>query len=174
MAYQLKHYTASMYKKICKIDEDFERAGEAPYFKFDSFADYLGWLVVLREHRKGRALPDGWAPYELLTLIDDQGELLCLGQLRFGDDYGNMTWAGHIGYSVPPSKRGHGYAKAFLSQCLDHAWENGFSHIMLTCDTTNIASKTVIEHCGGIFTGRYRSKVYDKYQYMFYRPQESR
>lgn len=171
MAYQLKRYNAAMYKRICRADEDFVNAGEQPYFRFNSYGDYISWLVMLSENRKGRMLPAGWAPYELLTLTDESGELLCLGQLRYGNDNGNMTWAGHIGYSVPPSKRRHGYATAFLKLCLDYAWDAGFEHVMLTCDVTNIASKAVIERCGGAFTGRYTDQRYDKYQYMFFRPE---
>lgn len=57
---------------------------------------------------------------------------------------------GHIGFDVPPSKRGNGYGTILLSLTLEKAKEKGINKVLLTCDKDNIASKRVIEKNGGI------------------------
>jgi len=159
-----------MYKQVQRIDEDFIEHGEQPYFNFDSFVDYCLWLALLSEHRKGRELPPGWSAYELNALVDEHNQVLCMGQIRFGDCCDNITWAGHIGYTVPPSKRGNGYAKEYLRMSLERAWSLGFERAMLTCDLDNHASRAVIEHTGGEFLDIYTDGRYCKRRYWFFNP----
>lgn len=60
---------------------------------------------------------------------------------------------GHIGYAVVPLKRGRGYATAALRAILPIAAEVGLSQVEITADSTNLASRRVIESCGGIPAG---------------------
>ncbi len=173
MAYRIVPYKLNTYKRICRVDEDFVAHGEDAYFGFTSFFDYAAWLTLLRDNEQGYRLPPGWTPYELNLLVDEKDNILCLGQLRFGDEGGNTTWAGHIGYSVPPSLRGRGYAQIFLRLCLKRAWSLGAGPIMLTCDDDNAPSRHVIEKCGGQYVGFYGLDGYHKLQYMFY-PERAR
>ncbi|MBK8321522.1 MAG: GNAT family N-acetyltransferase [Betaproteobacteria bacterium] len=62
---------------------------------------------------------------------------------------------GHIGYSVVPWKRGRGYAKAALRQMLVHARDEGLSHVEITTDLDNHASRRVIEANGGVLVERF-------------------
>lgn len=167
---KLVQYHLMMLGRMREADEDYIAGGEGPYFGIKGYIQLASWLAMLKEHRRGEDLPPGWTAYELNALADDKGRLLCLGQLRFGDGGDNVTWAGHIGYSVPPSLRGHGYATQFLRLCLARAWELDFEHVMLTCDVDNAASRRVIEKCGGDFAGIYRNRRYNKLQYWFYNP----
>lgn len=57
---------------------------------------------------------------------------------------------GHIGYDVRPSVRRQGHATAMLRRALDVARELGIERALITCDTGNIGSHTVIERNGGI------------------------
>lgn len=58
---------------------------------------------------------------------------------------------GHIGYQVRPSKRRQGYGTELLHLGLIKALEHGLTRALVTCDETNVASRKVIEHNGGIF-----------------------
>ena len=80
-----------------------------------------------------------------------------------------LTWAGHIGYSVPPSKRGRGYAQELLDRLLQMGFDRGMQRIILTCDVDNDASRHIIEKAGGEFDGYYRDRMYNKRVYCFYK-----
>ena len=66
------------------------------------------------------------------------------------------TCLGHIGFSVVPWKRRKGYATAALAMLLPDAKAEGLSYVELTCDTTNVASRRVIEANGGVLVERFR------------------
>lgn len=56
---------------------------------------------------------------------------------------------GHIGYDVRPSRRREGQATAMLAAVLPLAHGLGIDPALITCDTTNVASRRVIERNGG-------------------------
>ncbi|WP_423918904.1 GNAT family N-acetyltransferase [Frigoribacterium sp. 2-23] len=58
-------------------------------------------------------------------------------------------FVGHVGYSVRPSARGRGIAGRALRSMLVVARDRGFERVLLTCDALNVASRRVIERCGG-------------------------
>lgn len=62
---------------------------------------------------------------------------------------------GHIGYDVRPSKRGIGLGTVMLRLSLRYAKDLGIDPAMLTCDATNVASRRMIERCGGAITEEY-------------------
>jgi predicted acetyltransferase len=72
--------------------------------------------------------------------------------LRHGrDDY--VRWAGHIGYGIRPSARGHGLAAWALGRMLDEARVLGLDRVLAVCPIENVASVKTIERCGGVFEG---------------------
>ena len=56
--------------------------------------------------------------------------------------------SGHIGYSVVPAKRRHGYATGALRQLLPIARRHGLRRVSLTCDPFNVPSRRVAEANG--------------------------
>ncbi len=62
---------------------------------------------------------------------------------------------GHIGYDVRPSRRREGLGTRMLELCLPHARALGIDPAMITCDAENIASRRVIERCGGVLDAEY-------------------
>lgn len=61
------------------------------------------------------------------------------------------TWAGHCGYSVRPSERGHGYAKEMLRLNIQNAKALGIDKMLVTCNADNTASEKTIIANGGVF-----------------------
>jgi predicted acetyltransferase len=62
---------------------------------------------------------------------------------------------GHIGYSVVPWKQGRGYAKQALGAMLQEARAVGLPYVEITTDSDNLASRRVIESCGGVLHERF-------------------
>jgi predicted acetyltransferase len=61
-----------------------------------------------------------------------------------------LAGGGHIGYDVAPEHRRRGHATAMLRAMLDlAAQEYGIDSALVTCDPDNVASRKVIEACGG-------------------------
>ena len=59
------------------------------------------------------------------------------------------AFGGHVGYGVRPSARGRGLASAALAEVVGLAADRGMAEVMVTCHTTNPASRSVIERNGG-------------------------
>lgn len=55
---------------------------------------------------------------------------------------------GHIGYEVFEEYRGHGYACEASQMVLNVARFHGMTHLLLTCDESNIASRRTIGKLG--------------------------
>jgi predicted acetyltransferase len=62
---------------------------------------------------------------------------------------------GHIGYAVPPWKRGRGYATRALSLILPQARAEGLTQVFLTTDVDNYASQKTILANGGELVGTF-------------------
>jgi len=61
------------------------------------------------------------------------------------------TWGGHCGYTVRPSERHKGYAKEMLKLNIFNARQLGITKMLVTCDSSNIASEKVILANNGVF-----------------------
>ncbi|MBD5492581.1 MAG: GNAT family N-acetyltransferase [Lachnospiraceae bacterium] len=61
------------------------------------------------------------------------------------------TWGGHCGYSVRPSERGKGYAKAMLRLNIQNAKSMGIEKLLITCGIKNEASEKTILANGGVY-----------------------
>ena len=157
------------YKAMMEADRDFEAAGEEPYCGCRGRMGYMAWLGLVDKQSKPEYVDYGGNPNEIYLLLDDGGRICGFGQLRMFDTRDALTWAGHIGYSVPPSLRGRGYAQLMLNKLLEMGFARGKDRILLTCDVDNDASRHVIEKAGGKFAGYYSDAEYDKRLYWFYR-----
>jgi predicted acetyltransferase len=64
---------------------------------------------------------------------------------------GLRIFGGHIGYDVRPTARRAGHAMSMLRAVLPRARSLGVTpSALLTCDTTNLVSRKVIEANGGV------------------------
>lgn len=157
------------FKEVMAADEAYAAAGEEPYCGLKGRAGYASWLLMLMRQAREDVARYGMNPNEIYLMVDDEERLYGYGQLRVVETDDVMTWAGHIGYSVPPDKRGRGCATVMLRLLLDMAFERGLERVLLTCDTDNEPSRRVIEKCGGVFDGYYMVPPYHKRCYWFYK-----
>ncbi|MEU9172827.1 GNAT family N-acetyltransferase [Streptomyces sp. NPDC048420] len=70
-----------------------------------------------------------------------------------------LELGGHIGYAVRPGARRQGHATAMLRAALPRCRQLGIDRALLTCDTTNTASRKVIEANGGEFEDQRGAKL---------------
>ena len=118
----------------------------------DGFAEYV-------RHLRDDALPDSprpshHVPQSMWWLVEGDQYLGRVGVRHvLGNDF-LREYGGHIGYEVRPSRRREGHATAMLRGVLPHAHALGIDPALVTCDEDNVASRRVIEACGGVPDGR--------------------
>jgi predicted acetyltransferase len=121
------------------------------------FADYVTEVRAL-------ALPDtprpaGHVPSTTLWWVDGL-EYLGRIQLRYELNDFLLEQGGHIGYDVAPEHRRRGHATAMLRAFLPvAAVQFRLTQVLITCDHDNVASRKVIEACGGQFEDRRGAKL---------------
>lgn len=155
------------YQQVMEADKAYRASGEDPYCGMRGRAGYAAWLMMVAKQAKLDVANYGMNPNEIWLLIDDEDKLCGFGQFRPLNTEDVLTWAGHIGYSVPPTRRSRGYATVLLRLLLKLAFERGLPSVLLTCDTDNEPSRRVIEKCGGRFDGFYLVPPFHKRLYWF-------
>lgn len=131
--------------------EDFVRVGESdvPGYFADASWSHDEIVANLAAGSRGEHLPEGWVP-STTSFLEDDGEILCVVNLRHRLTGPLLRCGGHVGYGVRPSARGRGHATRMLESAKQQARELGIDRILVTCDTDNRASTCVIEKCGGV------------------------
>jgi predicted acetyltransferase len=134
--------------------DDYRRAGDATRLaKYAAGAsDYPAYIESLRLATTGKGLAEGHVAYSTFWLVDD-GDIVGIVRVRPQLTPKVEKNDGHIGYDVAPSKRNRGYGTALLRLALEEAKRLGLNRLIVTCETTNGASRRVIEKCGGRLLG---------------------
>ncbi|SDS95768.1 GNAT family N-acetyltransferase [Actinoplanes derwentensis] len=125
-------------------------SGLRPGDDIDSPAGFADW--VARLHREGdENLPPatGLVHAGYWWITDQGGAVLGTISLRYALTDFLLQAAGHIGYGIRPSARGHGIAGWALTETLKIARQRALTPILITCDQGNAASARVIEKHGG-------------------------
>ena len=128
--------------------EQTQSAHDGGFWDTENF-DYEDWLESNQNQEVGINLPEGWVPAIQLVAFARDGQAVGFLNLRLRlSDY-LLEVGGHIGYSIRPSERGKGYAKEALRQGLQTAKQKNIKKALVTCNTENHASRSIILANGG-------------------------
>lgn len=112
----------------------------------ENFAD---WILKMQREEMVVDDPDSSTYDRYFALVDEDhfaGVVSCRWQIEKGD---LRQTAGHIGYAVAPSFRGHHLAEKLLRFALEKYKQRGIYHVMISADEENLASRKTIEKCAG-------------------------
>lgn len=107
------------------------------------------YIKKCEEESKGINLKVGRVPQTTYWLIVD-GVYAGRVSIRHLLNDKLLKMGGHIGYDVIPSERKKGYGTELLKYALVKVKEMSLEKVLLTCDEDNVASRKIIEKCGGI------------------------
>lgn len=122
----------------------------------DSFAAYVEAVVADSSPESPR--PTGYVAATTLWWIEG-GTYLGRIAIRHELTPWLLEQGGHIGYDVRPAARRRGHATAMLRAALPVAAGLGITNALVTCDHDNVASRKVIEACGGVIEDRRADKL---------------
>ena len=147
---ELVELTEDMRDPFMDFLDDFAAAGEAyrEDFRQRVLDDFGGFVRTIRNNSRGRNLVPGYVSETMYVLVRGQTVLGGI-HLRHGLTESLCDLGGHIGYAVRPSDRRKGYGTEMLRLVLDRARRRGLRRVLVTCDSTNVASARVIESNGG-------------------------
>lgn len=148
---ELRRPTWSDEESVVEMMKDFKdtnSAHDGSFWNAENF-DYERWLAANADAEKGLNIPSDQVPaIQFVGFVDKEAVGFLNLRLRLNDYL--LRYAGHIGYSVKPSERGKGYAKAMLAQALKIAISKNISKVLVTCRVDNPASRAVIVANGGV------------------------
>jgi len=121
----------------------------------ESFGDYC---EIQKQWEQGENLPKGFVRSVFLVGIVD-GEIIGRVSIRLELNDFLRKIGGHIGYLTFPDFEGRGYATQMLSQALEILRQTGIPSALVTCSQDNLASRRVIEKCGGVYQGTITCEV---------------
>lgn len=101
-----------------------------------------------REHKDKLVI--GNVPESVFWLVDDN-KFIGRVSVRHILNERLLQCGGNIGYEIRPLMRKKGYGLQILKLGLIEAKKIGLEKVLLTCSSTNIASKLIIEKNGGVF-----------------------
>jgi predicted acetyltransferase len=104
---------------------------------------------VRAQAREDAPRPAHYVPSTTLWWVES-GEYLGRVAIRHRLTSALVEVGGHVGYDVRASARRQGHATAMLAAALPIANRLGIDPALVTCDSTNLASRTVIQRNGGV------------------------
>ena len=112
--------------------------------------DYEAWLLKLEEDRECVASKDR-VPAETYFLVRESDQkIIGMANIRLELNERLRKSGGHIGYSIRPTERRHGYNKINLYLALHVLEEHGVDVAMLSCDKSNLGSSRTMISLGGV------------------------
>lgn len=123
--------------------------GSAGLGSFDRFDE---WLKRVRLLSSERAIRHGFYKTDVrLCYCGDR--LVGILNARLTDEPFLRLYAGHIGYNVRPSERGHGFGRACALEALRLCRASGVETPVICTDPNNLASRRTAESVGFLYVG---------------------
>lgn len=133
---------------FCALAEEFQSEGDPRYEGMVS--DFPAYIQQCSDEALGRNLTPDRVPQSTFWLVRNKQRILACSRLRHTLNPFLEEVGGHIGYDVRPSERRRGYGTQILRLTLDKAREVGLKRLLVTADSSNVASWRVIEKNGGV------------------------
>ena len=115
------------------------------------FEDPLDWIGFCKLGKQFEKTPGGLVPATQFIFVRESDDKV-VGMLQIRHSLDNdvlRDYGGHIGYSVLPSERRKGYAKAMLKAALPECRRIGLDRVLITCYAENEGSRRTILANGG-------------------------
>ena len=124
-------------------------AGSSELMSMDTVS---AWLKYLKTLESKDTCPEGLVPCAQYCLLDTStNELIGLANIRLElNDY-LYKYGGNIGYSISTCKRKQGYGTIQLKLVLNECKNLNINQVFINCIEEHIASRKLIEKCGGVF-----------------------
>lgn len=123
--------------------------GTGPLRRVESAEEWLKYSRTCETIEKSEKLVPAT---QFILVRESDNKLVGMLQVRHCFNAYLEKYAGHIGYSVRPSERRKGYAKAMLKEALGFCRvELGLEKVLITCLTHNEGSRRTILSCGGVY-----------------------
>jgi len=131
----------------------FTREGLADAAEFERMVAYL-----LADRLPETPRPPGWVPCTVTWIVEGDAYV---GRISVRHELTRdlLTWGGHIGYGVRPSRRRRGAATSALLGVLPLCHGLGIDPALVTCDVDNEASRRTIERAGGVYEDTREGKL---------------
>lgn len=111
--------------------------------------DFPGFVAKRLAKATEEGQEEGLVPQTEFWLVDGT-EYLGRVTVRHRLNEKLLRMGGHIGYDIRPSARKKGHGNRILALALPEARKLGIRRALLTCDSTNVGSRRIIESNGGI------------------------
>ncbi len=139
------------------IGSDLERYGDS----WDSEEGFAAFVADKLAESSG-PVAEGWVHNTNLWWVEGpEGKAEYIGRMSIRHDLTDelREVGGHIGYDVRRSRRRQGHATAMLRAALPVAARLGIDPALVTCDEGNVASRKVIQTCGGVLEDQRGTKL---------------
>ena len=149
--------TAFLTRPDMQYEESYLRAAEeTPFHEMNDNPELRIWsredfAALVEDTRRVNYYPLPEHPPEEYLWLIDQGEFIGRAFfLHWLNDYRRKT-DGQIDYWIRPSRRQQGYGRLILRLLLERFRQLGQQRVLISCVSTNTASRKIIEANGGVF-----------------------
>jgi predicted acetyltransferase len=116
----------------------------------ESLSSFKKWLVEKENESLGINLKEGYVPQTIYFIMENE-KIIGIGKIRHYLNENLLVRGGHIGIGISSNCRGKGIGTKALELLLYESLNiYGIEKVLLTNSYVNIASRRIVEKCGGV------------------------